>query len=76
MFAYKLPYGQWQVLYVGQTNDFAARFSNHHKLNSAIKKGATHILVRVNDNEIARKLEEFEMIAWLTPELNELLKYY
>jgi len=75
MFAYQIPNGLWQVLYVGQTSNFASRMSNHEKLGIAIKNGATHILAHVNNNEIARINEEFEMINYLQPALNELLKY-
>ena len=74
MFAYKTQNGSWQVLYVGLTTDFAARFANHDKLNLAMRKGATHILARVNDNDASRKNEEAELIGWLKPALNDLLK--
>lgn len=74
MFGYLQQNGSWQILYVGLTNDFAARFANHDKLNAAIKKGAKHILAHVNENEAMRKNEEAELIGWLKPTLNELLK--
>lgn len=73
-FAYQGTDGLWYALYVGQTNDFAARFSNHEKLRPAINKGATHILAHVNANDQARKSEEAELITWLRPVCNELLK--
>lgn len=71
MFAYHSN-GQWNVLYIGQTNDYKARFANHHKLPLAIRYGATHILVRRNDNAYARANEERDLIASHSPSLNDL----
>ena len=64
----------WTVLYIGQTEDFAARFPQHDKIQPAIRKGATHILARVNKDQRARMAEEAELIAEFQPPLNQQLK--
>lgn len=33
----------WYALYVGQTDSFRNRISNHERLDEAIRRGATHI---------------------------------
>lgn len=73
MFAYQRG-NVWYPAYVGQTNNLNARISNHEKLPTAIRHGATHVLSHLNASEQARKTEEAELIAWLRPVCNDLLK--
>src|SRR5262245_17353537 len=43
LYAFAHRYGAgWRVLYVGATDDLAARLRHHHKINTAIGYGATH----------------------------------
>jgi hypothetical protein len=60
-----------RIKYVGQTDNFAKRFSNHEKWPEAVKYGATQILARVNQQgEIARKAEETDLIRAYNPPCN------
>ena len=73
MFVYMANNGNWTILYIGETKDLSTRFGGHHKLPAAIKKGATHLLVRANNGgEAARKKEEKELIITYKPALNEV----
>jgi hypothetical protein len=70
-FAYRYGLG-WHVLYVGSTTDnVATRMSGHHKINTAIGYGATHLLVRPT-SRVSVLADEAWLIADLKPPLNEI----
>jgi hypothetical protein len=62
----------WDIFYVGMTADqtLADRLSGHHKLDAAIKEGATHLLVRAS-TLLTVHADEAEMIRHFNPPLNE-----
>ncbi len=63
--------GYWSPLYFGQTKDLSERFDNHHKLDFAIRCGATHIHVHVNNSgESMRLNEESDLIKKWNPHCN------
>lgn len=65
--------GQYQPVYVGQTECFRTRFANHHKWPAASRAGAAFVLAcRVSDSRLRLALER-ELIARFNPELNEVL---
>ncbi len=70
-FAYRYGLG-WYVLYVGSTTDnVATRMSGHHKIDTAIGYGATHLLVRPT-SLLSVMADESQLIAALKPPLNEV----
>jgi len=71
IFARQTNDNHWFALYVGQTNDFSARFSSHEKWNSAAQRGATHIHAVVVPLAANRDVLEKRLIAHLQPPLNE-----
>jgi excinuclease UvrABC nuclease subunit len=74
IFAYRTSETNWSCLYIGQTNDFAARFANHEKLNTAIRRGATHIHALVVPLQKDRDYYEEKLIQYLQPPMNEQLR--
>ena len=61
----------WRILYVGETGNFATRFPNHEKWQTAVRSGATHVLACVTSNELAvRQIEERDLIRAYDPVLN------
>jgi hypothetical protein len=50
-------------IYVGETGDFCARFSGHHKQSCFDLNGATHIGAFVDNNEQSRKAKEADILA-------------
>jgi hypothetical protein len=51
----------WYALYIGE-GDIKQRVSEHIKNNDVIKKGATHIYVRLNNNEKGRFDDETDLL--------------
>ena len=70
IFASKLSNGSWCSIYIGQTNSFKDRLPDHERLQEAIKKGATHIHVRVVQNQNDRNELEKSLIQTMKPTLN------
>lgn len=62
--------GSHLVIYTGQTSDLSTRFDNHHKEECIKKAGATHICVRVCDDEKTRLAIEQDLIAAYNPACN------
>ncbi len=54
--------GKWNIIYIGTTGDLSERFDNHHAMDCIKKNNATHIAVRVINNEQERKKEERDLI--------------
>lgn len=63
--------GNWEIFYVGMTDDFQRRFSNHERWAEAVKRGTTHVLATIEKNQAARETLERELIQYLRPPMNE-----
>ena len=74
IFSYMGVNGSWLPLYVGQTDDFAARLPTHERLNEAVRLGATHIHTLVVSKQIERNNLEKRLIQHLQPNLNQQMK--
>lgn len=73
IFSYQTQ-GGWHPLYVGQTDDFSSRFSNHERLQEAVNKGATHIHAVVISQALHRDKYEAMLIQHLQPIMNTQLR--
>jgi hypothetical protein len=61
----------WQILYVGQADDFSSRMRNHERWPEALRLGATHVLAHVNRlGESTRLTEERDLIHAYNPPMN------
>lgn len=63
--------GGWEIFYVGQTDNFQRRFSNHERWAEAVRRGATHILATVVPTQAARDILERELIQAIQPPMND-----
>ena len=61
--------GQWQLVYIGQSSSLSQRLGSPDAERSAIRFGATHLLVHLNPDERARKNEETDLINTHVPPL-------
>jgi hypothetical protein len=66
--------GIWEPLYIGQTDNFCSRLSNHEKWGPSYHLGARHILAAVVPDVSQRTLLEAELIQQFKPPLNQQLK--
>lgn len=73
IFAYQSG-NNWYALYVGQTDDFSSRLTNHERLQEAVNLGATHIHACVVPTQSERDRLEKLLIQNLQPRLNTQLK--
>jgi len=72
IFAHETSAGRWKADYIGETESFKERFSNHEKWPCATRHGATHVHAHVNQNgETARRAEETDLIRNYNPPCNE-----
>lgn len=63
--------GWWTPVYIGQTSNLNKRFDDHHKEDSILREGATHIHVHVASFiEQARRVEEKDLIDSYDPPCN------
>lgn len=69
-FGRQAPRGNHEVLYVGQTNSFKTRFSNHERWPDAKRNGATHVLAALVPLQSQRDDIEATLIAEWRPPLN------
>lgn len=60
----------FQIQYVGQTDDLSTRFDNHHKQPCFDRNGKTHIAVHLESSEAARLAKESDMVAQYNPMCN------
>ncbi|WP_421216855.1 hypothetical protein [Aeromonas enteropelogenes] len=68
------PDNHWNALYIGQTNSFSERLSNHERWIEAAKLGATHVHARVVSDQRERDDVEAQLIRINQPPLNTQLK--
>lgn len=61
---------EWSPLYVGQTGSLAERLTTHEKWSEASRLGATHIHVRVVQDEESRLALEERLIHAYHPQMN------
>ena len=74
IFAKQVPDG-WRASYVGETNSFQNRFSNHEKWASARNDGATHVHAHTTPGgDAVRKAEEADLVGQLQPPCNDRLR--
>lgn len=62
MLARQSQEGHWIPVFIGQGN-LKERMRDKTNMRHAQKKGATHILARVNENEQLRRVEERDMLV-------------
>ena len=58
----KLPAGNYEILYIGQTGDLSERFDNHHQAACFTRNGKTHIAVKPESSEQKRLAIETDLI--------------
>nr|WP_320050263.1 hypothetical protein [uncultured Desulfuromonas sp.] len=66
----KLPNGNYDVIYVGQTGDFSERFDAHHKQHCFDRNGKTHIGIHQEGSEQRRLFKEADLIDNYNPICN------
>ncbi len=64
----------WVPLYIGRTNNFKIRLSDHEQWSLAVRLGATKVLVLVEQSEFKRKILEDMLIQFFDPPLNKQLR--
>jgi excinuclease UvrABC nuclease subunit len=64
----------WRAFYIGKTESFKNRFSNHEYWPAAVRMGATHVHVLVVPLAANRQRVEEELIEAYQPALNVQLK--
>ena len=62
--------GRYTQIYIGQTKDPTDRLSSHERMPCIRGYGATHILIRRNENRDTRLAEEAELFIWGNPPCN------
>jgi excinuclease UvrABC nuclease subunit len=62
--------GNYDVLYVGQTNNLSERFDNHHKKPCFDRNRKTHIAAMVESSEVRRLNIEADLIRKYNPSCN------
>ena len=66
IYARQNPQGQWVPIYIGE-GDLAVRCSqSHHQQECLNSRGATHVHVHLNANEMDRLSEERDLLARYT----------
>lgn len=73
IFAYKSNQS-WYAVYVGQTDSFQNRLTNHDRWDEGAQLGATHIHARTVGTQADRDRLEAALIGHLQPTLNEQLR--
>ncbi|MBP1152542.1 GIY-YIG nuclease family protein [Methylocaldum sp. RMAD-M] len=68
------PQNSWVPLYIGQTDSFQARLSNHEQWLAAFLKGANAVLAAVITRKDSRDRIERDLIQQFQPPLNQQLK--
>jgi len=66
--------GRWRALYIGKTESFKNRLSNHENWPAAVRLGASHVHAMVVRQEANRQRIEEELIEAYQPTLNVQLK--
>ena len=63
--------GKYELLYFGETQDFSERFSGHHALPCAERRGMSHIMAHTNNGGVSgRRDEEQDLISAYDPPCN------
>jgi len=64
VFAKEVRTGHWSPIYMGQSEDIGRRLGSHEKEQEAMRHGATHVHVHVNERgEQARLAEEKDLLG-------------
>lgn len=69
IYAKRNPAGRWQPVYIGQSSSLGQRLGSADAERTAIRFGATHLLVHLNPDERARMNEETDLVNTLVPPL-------
>ena len=64
---------QWMPLYIGQTPNLSRGYAFAQQEAYAIRLGATHIHVHINEDKEARKMEKMKLLQKYKPICNEQL---
>ena len=70
VFAKPSPLDRWEIVYIGQTEDFNRRIAEHNQNHLFTEYGITHIFAHVSNDATARYLEEQDLIATFDPPAN------
>ena len=57
----------WDIIYIGQTDDFHRRLSEQKREHRISQYEPTHIFAHVNNSSMARHVEEGDLIAAMNP---------
>ena len=60
----------FDLLYVGQTEDLSSRFDDHHKQPCFDRKGRTHIAILVESSEAQQLRIESDLVTKYQPSCN------
>ena len=74
IFTYLQANNYWKPLYIGQTEDFSQRIPNHERWAEAVRRGATHIHVKVVSHASTRDVLELMLIKYCQPPMNDKLR--
>lgn len=59
----KLSNGNFDLIYIGQTEDLSTRFNNHHQQACFDRNGKTHIGIHLESSEKRRLAIEADLLA-------------
>lgn len=59
----KLSNGNFDLIYIGQTEDLSTRFDDHHKQSCFDRNGKTHIGIHLESSEKRRLAIEADLLA-------------
>jgi len=71
IFARPSPLNRWEIVYVGETDNFNRRIDEHKRNQLLAQYEITHIFAHVNNDATARYLEEQDLIATFDPPANK-----
>ena len=72
IFTKRMNTGDWQDIYIGQTQDLSERFDNHHAMPCIRQNGATHICIYTAGmhDPVARTIVENDLLINRNPPCN------
>ena len=71
----RLVGGQWQAIYVGETDDLSKNYSEHHALSCIEAQGVTHIHAHFSERgQDERLFEKRDLIETYEPPCNQIPK--
>jgi hypothetical protein len=61
----------YNIVYVGQTEDFSQPWGAHPKAGESARRGANCILVQSDRSEASREEKAQDLITWFQPKCND-----